>query len=309
MASVEDSADLLLTDMCTAGPLLSVWPELIHARPLVIRLRADPWQTDANEERRSRLQGFRRHSGRTLRKFYEQADALIPVSDYLGQRVCEETGINGPKVQTIHEPVDLERFFPSPDREALKVALGLDHPLVVCVIFNFHYEDKVRGLEHFLPVLHALVKRHPEVAVAIAGGGRIHAEFVRANEELLSHPRMIVTGFVEKVEQIYQCSDLCAHFSFFDALPRVIFEAWACGLPVVVNDHPALRSTITGGVTGEVLSNEADPGGALPVLESLLFDAKYRDRIGANGRQYVEQYATCEVIGRQFMDLFHGVLK
>ncbi len=309
MASLEDQADLLLTDMCTAGPLLTVWPELIHRRPLVIRLRADPWQTDANEERRSRLQGLRRHSGRAMSTFYHHADALIPVSDYLCERIRVATGIDGPKVQTIGEPVDLDRFSPSADRGALKAKLGLDYPLVVCVVFNFHYEDKVRGLEHFLPVLHALVERHPEVAVAIAGGGRIHPDFVRANERWLSHSRMIVTGYIDGVERLYQCSDLCAHFSFFDALPRVMFEAWACGLPIVVNDHPALRATITPGVTGEVLSDDAEPGKALPVFESLLFDTQYRDRIGANGRQYVEQYANCEVIGRQFLDLFRGVLE
>ncbi|NLO05625.1 MAG: glycosyltransferase [candidate division WS1 bacterium] len=306
LASVAGSADVLITDMCTAGPLLAVWPAFVRERPVVIRLRADPWQTDDNERRRSRLSRLRPNGRRALRFFYERADALVPVSDFLAQRIRDETGIDGPKIETIREPIDLERFAPVADRAAIKEKLGLNYEHILCIAFNFHYEDKVRGLEHFLPVLHALVEKHRDVAVAIAGDGPLHGGFLRDNERWLKHPRLIATGFVAGVEQIYQCSDVCAHFSFFDAAPRALVEAWACGLPVIVNDHPALTENLRDNEIGCVIDGVSDE--ALEVFERVIYSPELRAKMGANARAFAEKHHRRDHIGEQYRRLFERLL-
>ncbi len=301
-ASMTDDADVILTDVCTAAYMLPLLHEFIGHRPIILRPRADVWQEDENRNRHSRFSSVRSFfSPRLLQFFYHQADAIIPVSAFLGDCISKNTGLDRSEFTVINEPVDMQRFSPVSRADSLRIRaeMDLDFRHLICIIGSFVYDDKVAGIDHFLPALHQLVERHRDVAVVIAGDGPRHGPFLERNSRWLRHPRLIVQGFVNQVERLYQATDICAHFSFFDSLALVLFEAWSCELPVVVNDYPALRENVLPGETGYILSNDSDPDEALQVFEKLIFDEGHRRQMGKAGREYVRRNASCEKIAGQ----------
>ncbi|MFP3904730.1 MAG: glycosyltransferase family 4 protein [Armatimonadota bacterium] len=308
-ANLSRHADIVLTDACNTPHLMSVTPRFFRHSPVVFRPRGDAWSENASSRPDA---GVMRSpaslSEALLPTLYRRADAIAAVSSSLGQTIIDRCAIDESKLTVIREPVDLERFTPVEDRSAAKSELDLQYDHVVCLVSNFVYPDKVTGIERFLPVLHALVEKHPDVAVVVAGGGPLHAPFCERNARWLEHARIIVPGFIDTIELLYQAADFLVHFSFLDTLALVLFEAWACGVPVVVNDYPAFRENVKPGETGYIVSNEADPQEALPIFERLLYDDEHRYELGSRGRRYAEEHASVEVLAEQYLNLFAELL-
>jgi glycosyltransferase involved in cell wall biosynthesis len=60
-------------------------------------------------------------------------------------------------------------------------------------------------------------------------------------------PRVHLVGHVpyERMASYYQAADVCVSVPSSDSSPRSVWEAMACGCPVVVSDLPWVRELIT----------------------------------------------------------------
>ena len=271
-------ADILLCDMCSSLAMLPLAPALLRRWPLVLRPHSDLWR-EAEDMRMQRRGGLVRSffDPGLQNRFYRKAAAILTA---------------------IRLPVDAERFAPADEPQALKRELGFEHEHIVSVVMPFQFLQKVSGLERFLPVLRELAERHSDLAVVIAGDGILRGAFEQRNRELLDHPRLFTAGHLDSIEKLYQCSDVLAHFSFFDSWARVLYEAWACETPVVVNDYPPLLQSLRPGENGYVLGNKADIEEALPIFERLIHDADHRRALGEAGREMVMRELSEETLGR-----------
>jgi len=289
-------ADILLCDMCSSLAMLPLAPALLRRWPLVLRPHSDLWR----EAEDMRMQG----RGGLVRNlldpglqnwFYRRAAAILPISEALKEPIARNAGVDPKLITPIRLPVDAERFTPALDREAIKRELGFEYEHIISLVMPFQFLQKVSGLERFLPVLRELVERHPDVAVVIAGDGILRADFERRHRDLLEHPRLLMAGHLHSIERLYQCSDVLAHFSFFDSWARVLYEAWAW--PVVVNDYAPLLQSLRPGENGYVVGNEADAREALPVFERLIYDAEHRRELGEAGREMVVRELSQDTLG------------
>lgn len=292
-------ADILLCDMCSSLAMLPLAPALLRRWPLVLRPHSDLWR----EAQDMRMQG----RGGLVRSFfdpglqnwfYRRAAAILPVSEALREPIARNAGVDPDLITPIRLAVDAERFAPAPDPEAIKRELGFEHEHIVSLVMPFQFLQKVSGLERFLPVLRELVERHPDVAVIIAGDGILRRDFEQRNRELLDHPRLILPGHLDTIERLYQCSDVLAHFSLFDSWARVLYEAWACAKPVVVNDYAPLLQSLRPGENGYVLGNDAHVEEALPIFERLIYDADHRRELGEAGQEMVVRELSEQTLGR-----------
>ncbi len=275
--------------------------------PTVVRFRGNPWQ----EYEDLRSQGAVSERAARLGELCAEwsvrlADAVVPVSSVLGDAIHREANCPREKISSVPVPLDVERFSPVADRQALRREMGWDYEHIVSLALLFKYVQKVAGVERFLPVLHALVEQREDTAVVLAGDGQIRADFEARHRELLDHPRIIMPGWVDRIERLYQASDVFCHFSYFDANPNVIFEAWGCEVPVIVNDYPPLLEHMRDGETGFVLGNDADPAECLPIFERLLSDADYRDAMGRRAREHAIREYSFESIGHKLLALIPG---
>jgi glycosyltransferase involved in cell wall biosynthesis len=137
------------------------------------------------------------------------------------------------------------------------------------------------------------------------------------SEELKSQiTRLGLTGQVElpgevapeKMSEQYRWADVLWHTGVVDAegdrdgLPNVIPEAWAHGLAVVSSDA---------GGAAEAVAALTVPAGDAPALvaavEQLSRDAALRQRLGENGRRWVEENflisRNAEILARAFHDV------
>jgi glycosyltransferase involved in cell wall biosynthesis len=87
----------------------------------------------------------------------------------------------------------------------------------------------------------------------------------------------------------------CLPSTYREGLPKAILEAMAAGRPVVTTDVPGCREAVLDGVTGLIV-RPAVPETLAAALERLITDRDLRARMGAAGRQRVEDLYSDAVI-------------
>lgn len=101
----------------------------------------------------------------------------------------------------------------------------------------------------------------------------------KTHEEL---PREYADAHVVAVPSIMD------HTGDRDGLPNVVLEAMASGRPVVATDAGAIRSGVSHGETGLLVSQKS-PVGLAAALAALAQDSSLRETLGRNARQRVER--------------------
>jgi glycosyltransferase involved in cell wall biosynthesis len=117
-----------------------------------------------------------------------------------------------------------------------------------------------KGILPFLDIWSRIVKRMPHATLAIIGNG-LPAFEQKLNEKArnlnISHTISLL-GYVNNEEKyrIYRASRLFVHPTVYDNNGMVAAEALCTGLPVVMNDLPALREVYTTGCAKTDFSND-----------------------------------------------------
>jgi glycosyltransferase involved in cell wall biosynthesis len=104
-------------------------------------------------------------------------------------------------------------------------------------------------------------------------------------------------GYRGDVPDILGASDLFVLPSRYEAMPVVLLEAMAAGLPCVVTAVGDNSYLIEDGVTGRLVSPE-DPTALAEVLEELISDPLRRGRMKAAARQKVQNFTSKNKINR-----------
>ncbi|MCY4602165.1 MAG: glycosyltransferase [Acidobacteria bacterium] len=137
-----------------------------------------------------------------------------------------------------------------------------------------------------------------------AGGGRL--ELVLAGAPIMpvpEHPRIHSLGFVpdQKKYDALAAADLLIMPSQYESLSMVTLEAWAMGLPVLVNGGcevlhgQALRSN-----AGLYYASYEEFAETMRLLES---NRRLRTGLGANGRRYFRQHYAWPVIEQKYLEM------
>ncbi len=118
-------------------------------------------------------------------------------------------------------------------------------------------------------------------------------------------PRIRHLGFVSEEEKYdaLAAADLLIMPSPYESLSMVTLEAWAMGLPVLVNgDCDVLRGQAVRSNAGLYYTSYPEFAETLRRLEN---DPRLRAGLGANGRRYFERHYTWPEIDRKYLDLLH----
>lgn len=202
-------------------------------------------------------------------------------------------------VEIIANPIDSSVFKPRSEGASigLRASLGLPgRSLIVC--FAGRLVPK-KGLHIVIDSWKSVVSAYPEALLLVVGeGDRDYVERMRKTCQILGVANSVrFAGSVEhgEVHRYFQAADvgifptLCA-----EGMPLALFEAMACGLPVVASDAVGIRELLHEDALAIVTSPNIR-GRFCDAILALMASPERMTRLGLNARKYViERFSICE---------------
>ncbi|TDC24908.1 glycosyltransferase [Streptomyces sp. 8K308] len=149
--------------------------------------------------------------------------------------------------------------------------------LIVCVA-NFTW-IKNHGL--LVRAADRVVRRRPDALFLLAGDGELRAGVVRDIERCGLGERVRVLGQVPNARRLTACADLLVLSSHHEALPVVIMEALAAGVPTVCPAVGGVPDLVRHGRNGILTEPESAEDLAAGILEAMSPGTHRRLRAGA----------------------------
>ncbi len=151
-----------------------------------------------------------------------------------------------------------------------------------------------KGVRYLIDAFATVLGQHPEAELWIAGYGPEESRLRQRIKQLHLENNIRFLGAVEhcKLPEFYRKSTITVIPSIVassgdqEGLGLVIVEALGCECPVIASDLPAIHDVIEEGVTG-LLARPADSNHLATNINLLLSDREMRNRLAANGRNYV----------------------
>ncbi len=227
----------------------------------------------------------------------KQAGAMITVCEALRTRMIE-LGIDGGKIRTLRNGVDLVHFQPR-ERSAAKQKLGVAGQKAVLLSVGHLIERKGHDL-----VIEAAA-RLPEATLLIAGDGpeRVALEQLASRLGVTERVRFLGRVAHKDLAEIYSAADVLVLASSREGWANVLLEAMACGTPVAASNVWGTPEVVAEPAAG-LLSPERSGEAFAATIGRLL--AALPDR--AATRAYAERFswdATTEGQIALFRNLVH----
>jgi glycosyltransferase involved in cell wall biosynthesis len=225
-------------------------------------------------------------------------DGVIAVSKTTLTRFESWAGSRRRATFVLPNTVNLERFQPGPADDDLKARYGLSGRTVLMTLARLDAQERYKGIDEVLGVLHALAEEIPNLAYLIVGDGtdrpRLAAEAVRAGVA----DRVVFAGRIEDDRKAdhYRLADAFVMPGRGEGFGIVYLEALACGIPVVGSVLDGSRDALLDGRLGVLV----DPNDRADVLRGI------RDALGRPKGQVSPLLS--EYSEDKFVRRVHGIL-
>ena len=215
-----------------------------------------------------------------------------------------ERAAGRPLPTTIVPPgVDVERFRPltAAERHDARHHFGL--PADGRLVLGVSRLVPRKGFDTAIRAIARLAPTHPDVVLAIAGGGRDEQRLRRLAADLEAPVQFLGRVPNDDLPRLYGCADvftmLCRNR--WGGLEQegfgiVFVEAAACGVPQVAGDSGGAADAVADGETGFVVRNPDDVSESAAALRRLLDDDAERERMGKAARRRAEVEFSYEVL-------------
>ena len=242
-------------------------------------------------------------------------DAIICNSNAIAKRFIRKGRLPG-KVHIIHNGVDVERFNPLIKGDGIRKRFDIgDEEIVIGIASRFNQN---KGHEIFLSAASNLLKEVPggrlKLKFLIAGGAVFEEDMNRETRlkafarEADMGDRVIFTGFVNDMPEIYAATDIFVLASFAEPCGRVIAEAMACGKPVVGTNIGGTPEMVADGITG-LLVRPGDAPAMAGAIRMLVEDKDRRLAMGREARIKAEKEFDIKAHAKKTGDLYSHILK
>jgi glycosyltransferase involved in cell wall biosynthesis len=202
--------------------------------------------------------------------------------------LMEGCGVPAARLTVIPNGVDPEYFRPADGP-------GDGPPRILCVARLVPDKDH----ETLLAAFALVAPEHPEAELWLVGDGPRQQELQELAAQLLPPGRVKFVTPREDVRPLLHRASLLALSSRTEALPNVVLEAMAAGLPVVATRVGGVPELVLPGQTGWL----ADPGdvpGLAAALGRVLADPESGRAMGRNGRLRALTEFSLETMARRY---------
>lgn len=219
------------------------------------------------------------------RKQCQQVDTVVSPSAQM-REVLQQYGVTTP-ITVIPTGLDASRFVTG-NGAAFREKYGIpaQRPLLLFVGRVAHEKN----IQFLLEMLSLVIQDHPEVLLVITGEGPAETMLKKMARDLglLSH--VMFLGYLDRavgLNAAYQAADIFVFASKSETQGLVLLEAMAQATPVVAIAELGTASILRQG-QGALIAQDDEVHFAEQV-QTLLIDHQLRERVGKEGKRYVEQ--------------------
>ena len=212
-------------------------------------------------------------------------------------------GLNRAKTRVVHNGIDVAKFGRARDacRTLLQEQFGISGqvPLVVTVSVL----RPAKGIEVLLEAL----PRVPDAHFLIVGDGPKREEWMATAERLGISSRVHWAGYRRDVASFLAGCDVFAHPSLDDAVPTVLLESLAAGVPIVASRVGGSPEIVEEGRTGRLVP-AGDAEALATAIRQLLTDRNHIDAMRSAARATAAQRFSTEAWVTRLSRIYEEVL-
>ncbi|MBI5842255.1 MAG: glycosyltransferase [Chloroflexi bacterium] len=256
------------------------------------------------EEVKLKTKFHQRAEWTSLRMF---CDRIISVSEEARTYHLDIAGFWPEKITTIYNGIDLMEFRKSgrADRNAIRQELGI--PENANLMTTVAVLRQPKGIEFMIRALPAVLAADPLAYYLVVGSGPHHDVLIEEVAKVGVKDRVIFAGLRKDVPDLLAASDLFVLPTLTEALPTVLAEAMAVGLPIVASAVGGVPEMVTDGANGRLVS----PGVPVELSDAcidLLSSPEKRKSMGSRGLEIVDEKFSIDRQVGQMRELYLDLL-
>jgi len=255
--------------------------------------------------KRVRRQAFVGQARRREQYVFQNADAIIVVSDFLREEIGK-LGVDKNKIHVIPNGVDEKEFSPQAVQKIDRRKLGIGEQTVALGFIGWFVGW--HNLELLVDVFGDLAGGR-DVALVLIGDGVLKEKLLALARARGIEGKLIMPGAVpyRQIPAYIAALDICIIPGSNDyRSPIKLFEYMAMAKPVVAPRYQPIEAIVTHDVDGLIF--EANSRESLKnILEGIIGDAGKRHDIGANARRKIIENHTWLNNAKKVVDIYAGV--
>lgn len=225
------------------------------------------------------------------------AHHILCNSGILKDLLVSRYGVPPARLTVVQNGVDTEFFQPRSGEQSQ------GPPVLLCVARLVPDKDH----DTLLAAFAHLADRHPDAELWLVGNGPRRPALEHKVQDLGLSGQVKFLPTTQDVRQLYRQADIFVLSSVAEALPNVILEAMAAGLPVVATRVGGVPEAVASGETG-LLVAPRDVAALAGALERLLDEPQTRLAMGRRGRERAVAEFSFDAMVRRHEELWAHLL-
>ncbi len=253
-----------------------------------------------------------------LRWLAKRVKEVTVPAGIMRKKLIERTGVSPEKVTVIPYGQDIVGFNPGLESGGVGVKYGLEGKKVVLFVGRI-VPDK--GLEHLVKAADIVINasgRRDTLFLLVGPTGEFNRPGISAyaagiagmisERGLKETVRMAGAVPVDDLRRLYASCDLFVLSSLAEGLPTAVTEAMACGKPIIATGVGGIPDQVEDGRSGFIVA----AGNERPIAEKIMYlldNPAEAERMGARGREIVQEKFATSIIAERFLTVYGNQAK
>jgi len=233
-------------------------------------------------------------------------DFFVTVSENARQEGSNLGVLERDRSRTVYSGIDFRKLAQAADPECTRTRLEIPPGWKVVVMAGRFDRQKAPHL--LVEAFGAVVKRHPETLLLMAGDGELRGRVEQTIQRLGLQNHVRLLGFRKDIPDLLNVADAFALSSLWEGMGRAMTEAMLLGKPVVVPRVNGIPEIVHDGRSG-LLYEPGDVGQLSSHLCYLLAHPKEGRRLGESAREVTRKSFDLNHMVTQIEQIYEDLLE